>query len=828
MAIQSASAQIITTFKSAVVGLRILTTTIIELGSSTNNPIVSNLISAGIRQKGFLAAMSSAFTCQAARNNMPGFLVAGFLNKTALRQGDIFSDNIDLTEANKNYGINLISKATLNIRVPTRVTIDVAKIQIPIINLSSYTIEVEEGFFRQRSVVSTNGLLTNTNNQMPSVKIAPLVTLLTNGRPFWVASNPSNGTTTYVNTKVRLAIFNANNLGSTGTTALNTITPGTGFIRLYREGVLVSTLSCFSNLVSFITNYIEVDYRGLLDANKSYYILIDNGFAIDRDGFATQAVTSTSQITFTTFPSTDPEFPDLVALQMSAANLLLPQSEILILYSAALTSTVGIVANAEEVFYGSGTSEVVASVIADVSKTVKPILTQPILSQVACNAVAVKRVVSNASITTSLVGEGIRIRNESHMVVTATLSYQTIELLTRGNASLTAVSSMVAIGGSPLTMEWNVLNNAESVDGFGRNSQRTINIPVAGNYNLTIVWGDGTTTTHTGYSQYGTLITKTYSSGGTKTVRIFGELDWLGKDFDPLMPQGQNINNSSEQAETIIQGMNQLTKVLSWGDLPLTSIQRAFSGGIRLTQVPNRVPSTVTDCRWTFDGCVLFNHANIVQWNTINITNMRGMFSRTNVFNQPIGVWNVSNVTNMSHMFDNGSAPNGQFNQSLNAWNVSNVTNIDYMFQYQPQYNQSMNSWNTSNVTSMRGVFMTCYSFNGNITSWNTANVTRMWRMFLNAAAFNQNIGSWNTASVGPNFFMEHDHDFFESGSQYSGMGNMFVGASAFNQDISGWCVQQIPTVPTSAYGRGADTFSGATTTFWPLNKRPQWGAVCS
>jgi surface protein len=792
MAIQSAQAKIYTYFETAVFGLRILSTDIFETTGSTPTSTAT-----------FTLFPTKIMRLSPALNWASATGITGNLSNTYT--GSLANDN----------KIRLTSTTSLNLRIPTTISIDLSKVTFPVIPLQTFTISLSEDFFTEEF-----------NNLMPSPAIASLTTITAPNRPIITGHNPFNGQTDYRdNTKLILAV-NVQDIP-------NALTRGAGFFRLYQNGVLRTSINVLDgSKVSISGNKITLNVLGLIDAGKSYYVLIDNGVIASVDGFLSQAVTSTSQIAFSTPASTDVQFPDLVSLKVAAANLLVPQSEIMIYFNASMSSSVTMVSTAERLRIGTGTTQVVASVISNPAKNVLSILTPTIVSSLTATGNVTKRPVSNMISTSSVNASYIRIRNESFPVATFTLSAPKLEMLVTRGANLTAVSSMTAIGGSPMTLEWNIISTVEFWStGYGniaRNTARTINIPVRGNYNLTIVWGDGTTTTHTGYSQYGTNISKAYANTGVRTVQIFGELDGFGVAFDPEMPEGNTVPSSGEYRESMIQGMNMLTKVLSWGDLAPTTLERAFSGGIRLTQVPSRLPSTVTDCRWMFDQCVIFNHSNVVQWNTANVTNMRGMFSQTNAFNQPIGVWNVSNVTDMSHMFDNGAAPNGTFNQNLNAWNVSNVTNIDYMFQYQPNYNQSMNSWNTSNVTSMRGVFMFCYSFNGNITSWDTSNVTKMWRMFLAAQSFNQNIGGWNTASVGPDFGMEWSDEYFTAGYRYSGMGNMFAAASAFNQDISGWCVQQIPTVPTNAAGRGADTFSSATTTFWPLNKRPQWGAVCS
>ena len=43
---------------------------------------------------------------------------------------------------------------------------------------------------------------------------------------------------------------------------------------------------------------------------------------------------------------------------------------------------------------------------------------------------------------------------------------------------------------------------------------------------------------------------------------------------------------------------------------------------------------------------------DISKWNTSQVTNMTGMFSKAYSFNQPIATWNTSQVTDMFGMFN--------------------------------------------------------------------------------------------------------------------------------------------------------------------------------
>jgi surface protein len=794
------------------VPFKILTTTIIELGTSTSNPIVATFLCQGIRRKGFLVAMSSAFTCQAARNNMPGFLVAGFLNKTALRQGDIFSDNVDLTEANKNYGINLISQATLNLRVPTRVIIDISKIQIPTIALSTYTIELEEGFFRQRSVTSTNDLLTNINNQMPTLANAPLVTLLTNSRPLWFILSPPNGTTTYINTKISLRIRNTNSTGSSGSDISNVIIPGSGFIRLYREGVLVSTLSCFSNKVTFTNNTIEVDYTGLLDANKNFYILIDNGFAVDRDGFATQPVTSNSQCSFITFPSTDTEFPDLISLQVAAANLLLPDSLILVRATANITSQSTMITNGERAKPATGISTTTATMTINTTYTMGRFASLEMSAatmNIVPNYIYASEIINMASTATLAMPFG-RTRPANASITTTSGMVANVRKITNTSANPTMMFGMSGTGISNLPITLEIDTNLISGNEFNFYG----NVDVNQGY-WKVLWGDGTTE-YFGNNIYGATPSNevypntgltpnngsgaarhTYAAKGVYQIRI------IPLRADNQLPttcsaiyignwQNETQTNSDYFFRTTF-SKNALTKIISFGDIyGITNVSTisgySFAKCRNLQQAPAYLPPAITSLKYMFEGCRLFNDSNVSNWNTGNVTNMLGTFSDAWAFNQPLNSWNTSNVTNMSAMFYYTRA----FNQPLNSWNTSNVTNMMGMFEGFPGNGQAFPAIPTP--------------FNQPIGDWNTANVTNMSSMF-SSSQFNQpltRVGSkWNTANVTQTSYSYNQ----------AGMTQMFANNNAFNQNLSSWCVTNITQEPYAFRSFGVWT-----------QPKPAWG----
>lgn len=175
---------------------------------------------------------------------------------------------------------------------------------------------------------------------------------------------------------------------------------------------------------------------------------------------------------------------------------------------------------------------------------------------------------------------------------------------------------------------------------------------------------------------------------------------------------------------------------------------------------------------------------------TTGITNMAGLFSGVDTFNQDLSAWDVSNVITMSSMFASASS----FNQDISSWDVSGVQALSGMFAFTDSFNQPLNNWDVSNVDSMDSMFREAVAFNQDISSWDVSNVIEMDSMFRDAVAFDQNISTWDVSGV-------------------LDMTSMFSGAISFNQDISNWCVVNIVEEPI-AFGL-------------PVSVQPIWGQQC-
>ncbi len=183
------------------------------------------------------------------------------------------------------------------------------------------------------------------------------------------------------------------------------------------------------------------------------------------------------------------------------------------------------------------------------------------------------------------------------------------------------------------------------------------------------------------------------------------------------------FGNSNSFCEKIIQFPDNCKKISLRGESP---------------QLPNTLPSTVTDLSEMFYGGRIDATSDISKWDVSNVTNMNQMFAGCTYFNQDISKWNVSNVIDMGGMF----ASCTYFNQDISKWDVSNVKDMSYMFADCISFNQDISKWNVSNVTNMSYMFKETLDFNQDISNWNISKVTDMSYMFTKST-YTKDLSNW-------------------------------------------------------------------------------------
>jgi hypothetical protein len=151
-----------------------------------------------------------------------------------------------------------------------------------------------------------------------------------------------------------------------------------------------------------------------------------------------------------------------------------------------------------------------------------------------------------------------------------------------------------------------------------------------------IDWGDGS---------LDTVIPHTYLYDGIFTVKIYGSVLSMSN-----IDSSENINTSAEN----------LIRCTSFGAIGITSLTNAFSNCINLIEVPQILPSSVTNLNYCFPT----QYDNLDNYTYIDLY---------------VANWNVSNVTSMENMFDGLVLSTSTYNLLLNNWsNLAVVPNVTF------------------------------------------------------------------------------------------------------------------------------------------------------
>ena len=258
----------------------------------------------------------------------------------------------------------------------------------------------------------------------------------------------------------------------------------------------------------------------------------------------------------------------------------------------------------------------------------------------------------------------------------------------------------------------------------------------------------------------------------------------------------ENVTDMSD----LFYGNSNLTTIL-FGDYFRTSNVTNMSNmfrGVKLTTIDlsSFDTSKVEDMGYMFEGTS--NLTNIIfgdSFITENVTNMRGMFSGSNVTSLDLSGFNTSKVTDMSYMFE----------KTENITNIifgdyfltRNVINMHYMFGDSTVSSLDLRQWDTESVTDMSQMFYNTRNIT-NIFMGNrfvTTNVINMYQMFdgssvseLDLQYFdNQNVesiyGMFNNTTNLTNLVMG---DSFVT-SNVTNLGDMFNDSAVTSLDLSTW-----------------------------------------
>ena len=246
-----------------------------------------------------------------------------------------------------------------------------------------------------------------------------------------------------------------------------------------------------------------------------------------------------------------------------------------------------------------------------------------------------------------------------------------------------------------------------------------IQLNITTSVNITVDWGDGSTDT---YSTSSSQI-HTYSSGGDKTIKVYGTING-SEIFD-----GNSVKS--------------ISSIGSWLT-GRTSFYRLFYNNTN------------------------FN-SDISSWDTSNITNFQEMFLNASSFNQNIGSWDTSSVTTMYRMFRGATS----FNQDIGGWNTGSVNNFREMFFNADAFDQDISTWDFRGCNGENDLRDFFRSATGLSTSNYDALLSR-WRSQVGSMNFNGDdmivhMGGSTRSSSGSSdrswLISEHDWSISDGGS---------------------------------------------------------------
>ena len=358
----------------------------------------------------------------------------------------------------------------------------------------------------------------------------------------------------------------------------------------------------------------------------------------------------------------------------------------------------------------------------------------------------------------------------------------------------------------------------------GTNDDHSYAVPLdlAGEYDCTIYWGDGS---HTHITDNPEDAVHTYAAIGVYSITISGKC-WgyshAQYSFDPskllaitqwghelkLGIYAYGLASCFKDCDHLTEIMALDAPVLLSGIIDATSM---FGNCILLTEITAISRWDVSNIQTfdaMFENCGAFTGVGIGAWNMSSAVNINSMFYNCASFNQNLGSWDVSNVAGFAAMFYGCLSFVGT---GLGSWDMSSATYTGSMFEACAVFNTDLDGWNLSSNENMEQMFQNCEAFNNGLASgvagtmdWTLGSCLATPYMFRNCYAFNQNIGSWDMSTVtDPSYMFSGCYAFDNGGSDdinnwdTSSAVNfyfMFENCYSLNRDISGWNVEAAST----------------------------------
>ena len=153
-----------------------------------------------------------------------------------------------------------------------------------------------------------------------------------------------------------------------------------------------------------------------------------------------------------------------------------------------------------------------------------------------------------------------------------------------------------------------------------------------------------------------------------------------------------------------------------------------------------------------FHACKELENLDLSNWDTSNVTNMRGMFNQCYKLKEIKGLnkFITKKVESLEGMFQKC---NELEYLDLSNWNISNVTNMNYMFNscFKLKDIKKMKNKNLNKLLSVEGMFQLCIELESlDLSDFDTSNITNMNMMFASCKKLKsiKGINKFNTKKV--------------------------------------------------------------------------------
>jgi len=297
------------------------------------------------------------------------------------------------------------------------------------------------------------------------------------------------------------------------------------------------------------------------------------------------------------------------------------------------------------------------------------------------------------------------------------------------------------------------------------------------NINTHIIINKGNPCTYDGELTPGVEYTK-----GNFTYRYMEEFYY--EPYEPSIPHAPNpdyIMKPVGSPDGEVLSWNEMS-VEGWGARYTPGVEDTPDNNTMCTEINNK---PIVSLAYLFGGTDIYENIKIDLVDTSRITNMKGMFSYTNITPSNLNNFSTVSAMDMSGMFQSSKATS----LDLSNFNTINVTNMSGMFSVSQAATLDLSSFDTSNVTDMSGMFSRSQATSLNLSSFNTSNVTDMSGMFSESQATTLNLTSFDTSNV-------------------TDMRYMFSGSHATSLDLSSFDTSKVTDMSGVFYGNHATTLN--------------------